>query len=34
MADRELEHPPAGHEEKDINSIAITKFGIGLTSQF
>jgi hypothetical protein len=31
MADRELEHPPAGHEEKDINSIAITKFGIGLT---
>jgi hypothetical protein len=31
MADRELEHARGGHEEKDVNIIAITKFGIGLT---
>jgi hypothetical protein len=31
MADKELEHPKFGHEEKDVNFIAITKFGIGLT---
>lgn len=31
MADKELEHPPFGHEEKDVNSVAITKFGIGLS---
>ena len=31
MADREIEHLKAGHEEKDVNFIAITKFGIGLT---
>ena len=31
MADRELERPDTGHEEQDVNSVAITKFGIGLT---
>jgi len=30
MADRELEHLPAGHEHKDVNPIAVTRFGIGL----
>jgi hypothetical protein len=27
----ELEHPRGGHEERDINAIAVTRFGIGLT---
>src|SRR4051812_43967459 len=31
MDDKELQHPRAGHEERDVNSVAITKFGIGLT---
>src|SRR5581483_8080886 len=31
MADRELEHAKGGHEVKDVNYIAVTKFGIGLT---
>jgi hypothetical protein len=31
MADKELEHPRAGHEERDVDFVAITKFGIGLT---
>jgi hypothetical protein len=31
MADKELEHPKAGHEESDVNVIAISKFGIALT---
>jgi hypothetical protein len=31
MADRELEHLRFGHERKDVNPIAITKFGIGLS---
>jgi hypothetical protein len=31
MADKELDHPQAGHEHKDVNAIAITKFGIGLS---
>jgi hypothetical protein len=30
MADNELEHPRFGHEERDVNFIAITRFGIGL----
>jgi hypothetical protein len=30
MADKELQHVRGGHEEKDVNYIAITKFGIGL----
>ncbi len=33
MEDKELQHahPPGGHELKDVNHIAITKFGIGLS---
>jgi hypothetical protein len=31
MADRELEHLRVGHEQKDVNAIAVTKFGIGLS---
>src|SRR4051794_9527719 len=33
MDDKELQpvHVRGGHEEKDVNHIAITKFGIGLT---
>jgi hypothetical protein len=31
MEDKELQHAKGGHEEKDVNFIAITKFGIGLT---
>src|SRR5947209_10676274 len=31
MADRELEHPKTGHEERDVNAVAVTKFGIGLS---
>ena len=29
MADEPI-HPAAGHEERDVNVVAITKFGIGL----
>src|SRR6185436_11641368 len=33
MEDKELQpvHVRGGHEEKDVNFVAITKFGIGLT---
>jgi hypothetical protein len=31
MADKELEHARFGYEEKDVNSVAITRFGIGLS---
>src|SRR5437763_15459719 len=31
MADKELEHSVFGHEERDVNSVAITKFGVGLS---
>jgi hypothetical protein len=31
MEDKELQHARGGHEEKDVNFVAITKFGIGLT---
>jgi hypothetical protein len=31
MADRELEHMRVGHEQKDVDAIAVTKFGIGLS---
>src|ERR1044072_6882915 len=31
MEDKELQHPKGGHEEKDVNYIAITTFGIALT---
>src|SRR6476469_3590700 len=31
MADKELEHARFGFEAKDVNFIAITKFGIGLS---
>ena len=30
MADEPI-HPAAGHEERDVNVVAITKFGIGLS---
>jgi hypothetical protein len=31
MEDKELQHETGGHEERDVNYIAVTKFGIGLT---